>query len=145
MEDSLFVVYVTFDHTERQTTMVRGQDSPMPCKRRYRAAARRVCYLLHGSDSIHLVDLRSETFDLDANVRSLLDDLLAVVRPLWRRSVCVEGDVGWDHLCLLVDGYLHIVHGSPYIASHESLQRAAVHEKSCAKHGSDNTVHLDSG
>jgi hypothetical protein len=55
-------------------------------------------YLFHGSNSVHLVDLRSETLDLDADVGALFDDLLTIVGPLRRRCVCVKRDIRWDHL-----------------------------------------------
>jgi hypothetical protein len=55
-------------------------------------------YFFHGPDGPHLVKLCAESLDLDANVGTLLDDLVTVVSPLRRRRVRVEFDVGGDHL-----------------------------------------------
>ena len=64
-------------------------------------------YLLHRAHSIHLVHLRPQTLDLDADSGALLHALLAVIRPLWWRSVRVELDIGGNHLLpVLVDGYV---------------------------------------
>jgi hypothetical protein len=50
-------------------------------------------YLFHGTNSIHLINLGSETLDLDTDVCALLDDLLSVVSPLRWRGIRVKGDV----------------------------------------------------
>jgi hypothetical protein len=79
-------------------------------------------YLFHRAHGIHLVNLRPQTLDLYADVGALLNDLLAVVGPLWWSSVCVEFNISGDHLLLLlVDGYVHAESGEFYAASYECL------------------------
>lgn len=41
----------------------------------------------------HLADFTSDTFELDTNVRSTLNDLICVIGELWRRGISVKLDV----------------------------------------------------
>jgi hypothetical protein len=45
----------------------------------------------------------------------------------------------------LVARHLYVVRSKPYIASHESLQRAAINKEARTKNRRDYTVHLDHG
>lgn len=64
----------------------------------HKSAITNTTHLLHRSYSIHLLDLRTNTLDLDADVGALFDDLLSVVSPLGRCGVCIVCDVRGDHL-----------------------------------------------
>jgi hypothetical protein len=90
-------------------------------------------YLLHSAHSIHLVHLRSQTLDLDADVSALFNNLLSVVGPLRRCSVRVELDFSRNHLSVLVVGGGIQVWGI-YTASHKGLQRSTVDEEPGAEY-----------
>jgi hypothetical protein len=84
---------------EPTSTKVADQDNPTDGDQSYVSVM--ICivtYLFHGSDSVHLVNLRSETLDLYADVGAFFNDLLTIVGPLRRRCIRVECDIRWDHL-----------------------------------------------
>ena len=55
-------------------------------------------YLSHGSNGKHFVNLVANTFDLDTDGGSLLNNLVTVVRPLRRGSIRVPLDLRWNRL-----------------------------------------------
>jgi hypothetical protein len=85
--------------------------------------------LFHCSNGIHLVIVRAETFNFDADVGALFDNLITIVGPVGWRGVGVKLDLGGYHLEISVFGPESMAQELTYVATNERLQRAAIHKE----------------
>ena len=83
-------------------------------------------YLFDSGNSELLVDFRPDTLDLDTNVSALLDGLIIVVGPMRWCRVCIEFNLGRDHL--------------PVFSARKLIKDPWLHTARLTKHSSEPTL-----